>query len=73
MTRQYGVRYEIGGHHGTSDTGGWKRISDTARTAAADSIAQKLAIISECLQPGASLAGLVLAHQVNANMVRKWW
>ena len=36
------------------------------------SIAQKLAIISECLQPGASLAGVALAHQVNANMVRKW-
>jgi transposase len=36
------------------------------------SIAQKLAIIRECLQSGASLAGVALAHQVNANMVRKW-
>jgi transposase len=36
------------------------------------SIAQKLAIIRECLQPGASLAGVALAHRVNANMVRKW-
>ena len=36
------------------------------------SIMQKLAIIRECLQPGASLAGVALAHQVNANMVRKW-
>jgi transposase len=35
-------------------------------------IAQKLAIIRECLQPGASLAGVALAHRVNANMVRKW-
>lgn len=36
------------------------------------SIGQKLAIIRECLQPGASLAGVALAHRVNANMVRKW-
>jgi transposase len=35
-------------------------------------IAEKLAIIRECLQPGASLAGVALVHQVNANMVRKW-
>jgi len=35
-------------------------------------IAEKLAIVRECLQPGASLAGVALAHQVNANMVRKW-
>jgi transposase len=33
---------------------------------------QKLAIIGECLRPGASLAGVALAHQANANMVRKW-
>ena len=26
----------------------------------------------ECLQPGASLAGVGMAHQANANMVRKW-
>ena len=35
-------------------------------------IAQKLAIVRECLEPGASLAGVALAHRVNANMVRKW-
>lgn len=35
-------------------------------------IAEKLAIIRECLEPGASLAGVALAHRVNANMVRKW-
>lgn len=34
--------------------------------------AEKLAIIRECLQPGASLAGVALAHGANANMVRKW-
>jgi len=33
---------------------------------------QKLAIVGECLQPGASLAGIALAHRANANMVRKW-
>lgn len=35
-------------------------------------LAEKLAIIGECLQPGASLAGVALAHGANANMVRKW-
>ena len=34
--------------------------------------AQKLAIVGECLVPGASLAGVAMAHQSNANMVRKW-
>jgi len=31
-----------------------------------------LAIVRECLVPGASLAGVAMAHQANANMVRKW-
>ena len=35
-------------------------------------VAQKLAIVRECLVPGASLAGVAMAHQANANMVRKW-
>jgi len=35
-------------------------------------LAEKLAIVGECLQPGASLAGVALAHGANANMVRKW-
>ena len=34
--------------------------------------AQKLAIVRECLVPGTSLAGVAMAHQANANMVRKW-
>ena len=34
--------------------------------------AQKLAIVRECLVPGASLAGVAMAHQANANMVRTW-
>lgn len=34
--------------------------------------AQKMAIVRECLEPGASLAGVALAHRANANMVRKW-
>ena len=34
--------------------------------------AQKLAIVRECLVPGASLAGIAMAHRANANMVRKW-
>ena len=35
-------------------------------------LSEKLAIIRECLQSGASLAGVALAHGANANMVRKW-
>ena len=35
-------------------------------------IAQKIAIVRECLVPGASLAGVAMAHRANANMVRKW-
>lgn len=34
--------------------------------------AEKLAIVRECLAPGASLAGVAMGHQANANMVRKW-
>jgi transposase len=37
-----------------------------------DTTAHKLAIVRECLVPGASLAGVAMAHQANANMVRKW-
>ncbi|MCU0940262.1 MAG: transposase [Burkholderiaceae bacterium] len=32
----------------------------------------KLAIVEQCLQPGVSVAGIALAHGINANLVRKW-
>jgi transposase len=32
----------------------------------------KAGLIERCLQPGASVAGLALAHGVNANLVWKW-
>lgn len=32
----------------------------------------KRALIQSCLEPGISLAGLALAHGVNANLLRKW-
>ena len=32
----------------------------------------KRALIQACLEPGISLAGLALAHGVNANLLRKW-
>lgn len=32
----------------------------------------KEAIVAQCLQPGASVAAVALAHGVNANLVRKW-
>ena len=33
---------------------------------------QKRAIVEQCVQPGASVAGIALAHGINANLVRKW-
>src|SRR5579871_3056391 len=32
----------------------------------------KRAVLEKCLAPGASLAGVALAHGFNANLVRKW-
>jgi transposase len=32
----------------------------------------KRAIVEQCLQPGVSVAGIALAHGINANLVRKW-
>jgi len=32
----------------------------------------KRTIVQRCLAPGASVAGVALAHGVNANLVRKW-
>ncbi len=32
----------------------------------------KRAIVERCLQPGVSVAGIALAHGINANLVRKW-
>ena len=32
----------------------------------------KRELIEACLQPGVSVAGLALAHGVNANLLRKW-
>jgi len=32
----------------------------------------KRTIVEQCLQPGVSVAGIALAHGINANLVRKW-
>ena len=32
----------------------------------------KQQILAECAQPGASVAGVALAHGINANVVHKW-
>jgi transposase len=32
----------------------------------------KRAIVEQCLRPGVSVAGIALAHGINANLVRKW-
>ena len=44
----------------------------TRRLRRRHSKAQKVAIVRQCLEPGTWLAGVALAHRVNANMVRKW-
>lgn len=36
------------------------------------SASDKRAIVEQCLQPGVSVAGIALAHGINANLVRKW-
>jgi transposase-like protein len=36
------------------------------------SASHKRAIVEQCLQPGVSVAGIALAHGINANLVRKW-
>ena len=32
----------------------------------------KAQVLSECTQPGASVAGVALSHGINANIVHKW-
>ena len=32
----------------------------------------KREIVEQCLRPGVSVAGIALAHGINANLVRKW-
>jgi len=32
----------------------------------------KAQVVQECLQPGVSMASVVLRHGINANLVRKW-
>lgn len=34
--------------------------------------AAKRELVARCLQPGVSVAGMALAHGVNANLLRKW-
>lgn len=36
------------------------------------SVSYKRELVELCLQPGASVAGIALAHGINANLVRKW-
>jgi len=35
-------------------------------------VAHKRSVVEQCLRPGASVAGVALAHGINANLVRKW-
>ena len=36
------------------------------------SAALKTEVLAACLQPGASVAGVALAHGINANVVHRW-
>lgn len=35
-------------------------------------LAHKRSVVEQCLRPGASVAGVAMAHGINANLVRKW-
>ena len=35
-------------------------------------LAHKRSVVEQCLMPGASVAGVALAHGINANLVRRW-
>lgn len=46
-----------------------KRLRDGRRRF---DVQAKRELVEACLQPGVSVAGLALAHGVNANLLRKW-
>jgi len=48
------------------------KILKPARTRRQHSEEFKLAVVTACSAPGASVAGTALAHGVNANQVRRW-
>ena len=32
----------------------------------------KAQVVKECLQPGATVSGVAIAHGIDANVIRKW-
>jgi transposase len=44
----------------------------TGRTRRQHSAEFKQQVVDACSQPGASVAGVALAHNLNANLVRRW-
>lgn len=42
------------------------------RTYRRHSLDFKARVVEACLEPGASVGGIALAHQLNANLVRRW-
>lgn len=47
-------------------------MEEAKRTRRRHSAEFKQQILAECAQPGASVAGVALAHRINANLVQKW-
>lgn len=52
-------------------SGNYARHSKEANTQASPP-ELKRQIVAACQQPGASVAGIALAHGLNANLVRRW-
>ena len=47
-------------------------MAPTARPRRMHSPEFKAQVMQDCCEPGASIAGVALAHGVNANLVRRW-
>ena len=47
-------------------------MNDSKRTRRRHGAELKAQVLSECAQPGASVASVAMAHGINANVVHKW-
>jgi transposase len=47
-------------------------VSQARRTRRTHSAAFKAKVLQACNQPGVSIAAVALAHELNANLVRRW-
>ncbi len=47
-------------------------VSQARRSRRKHSVAFKAKVVQACRQPGVSIAAIALAHELNANLVRRW-